>query len=829
MSHCDQSLESLQWIKQEVPSSKHIPLSHFLDASTFELEQGQIGGVIHFEGIPFQTASSEELDQFRRLKHAMILELNESFAVYEYIFRSRLNVSLEGTFSDEFTAQLDADYRAKFEQKKFYKNELYLVLLYRGPGQIRGHWKNIHTEKIKIIRQAYREKAQVELHRVLRQMLSTLSGFAPRLLGEKDEQLGYSELMTFWSRLINGLNETKFCFPRLFPPLLKGVLAQHSGTMPVGKASQYVVTHRFFFGEVIEFRGPHGASKFAQILSLRTYPRSTQASMLDVLLHLDAEFICSNVFLLEKSPNALGKIDRHRVKMRNTKDRAQTQMAELEKCQDQLASGHLRMGYHNHTLLLLSDGLETLKSALNQAISAYTAASFSIIVESLGLEAAFWAQFPGNQAYLFRTAFISSENYVDFCPLHNYRTGYWDQNHLGKAVSLLETPARTPLFFNFHAKGSGKSNDLTPGHTTIIGGNGSGKTVFMGFMDSQLTRYGGKSYFFDRDRGMEIYIRATGGSYSVISPTHLQSSGFNPFSLSDSPGNRSFLKTWLKHLVRLEEEEILDSSIEKMLSDAVDYAFEALSPEYRFLSRIVQILPNTFPRWDRLRQWLRAEGKHPEGEYAYLFDNKSDVFVSSHSKPLFKMGFDLTELLNESKEVLTAVCMVLMHRIKSALEGSRVSIFFDEGWQILDNPYWKSQLKQDLPTFRKMNAHLILATQSPESILNSSLSAQFLDNAATHIFFCNPNANFEKHYRHFHISPAEFEFISKTSPGLRWFLYKQGAESSICRLNLSGMDSYLAVYSANKSSIQWLDEIRAEVGDEPQQWLPLFYQKFREG
>jgi type IV secretion system protein VirB4 len=471
---------------------------------------------------------------------------------------------------------------------------------------------------------------------------------------------------------------------------------------------------------------------------------------------------------------------------------------------------------------------------MNRAITCYSEASFGVIAESLGLEAAFWAQFPGNQAYIFRAVLITSQNYVDFCPMHNYRTGYVNQNHLGGAVSLLETPSKTPMFFNFHARGSGKKNDLTPGHTTIIGGNGSGKSVFMGFMDSQMSRYGGRSYFFDRDRGLEIYIRATGGSYWVISPNHPEDSCFNPFALEDTALNRAFLKTWMKQLVRREDETELDSKTELMLSDCVDYAFESLLPEHRYLSMVCRILPLDFSRWDRLRQWLRQDGRYSDGEYSYLFDNHRDNFKIknnfnfknnlSYSNHL-KMGFDFTELHAQPHSVLTSVCMYLMHQIKTSLDGSRVSIFFDEGWQILDNPYWQHRLKQDLPTFRKMNAHLILATQSPESILGSALSAQFLDNSATHIFFCNPNANFEKHYRHFHITASEFNFLAKVPQELRWFLYKQGQESAICKLNLSGMDAFLAVYSGNKTTLDILDKLRAEVGDDPEIWLPLFCKK----
>ena len=70
--------------------------------------------------------------------------------------------------------------------------------------------------------------------------------------------------------------------------------------------------------------------------------------------------------------------------------------------------------------------------------------------------------------------------------------------------------------------------------------------------------------------------------------------------------------------------------------------------------------------------------------------------------------------------------------------------------------------------------------------------------------------------------------LKETPKEERLFLYKQDDESSVCRLNLSGLDNYLAVFSANKTTVSLLDDLRREVGDEPGSWLPLFHQKRKE-
>ena len=52
-----------------------------------------------------------------------------------------------------------------------------------------------------------------------------------------------------------------------------------------------------------------------------------------------------------------------------------------------------------------------------------------------------------------------------------------------------------------------------PGHTFICGPTGSGKTVFIGFLVAMLARQGATQVLFDKDRGLEILVRALGGMY----------------------------------------------------------------------------------------------------------------------------------------------------------------------------------------------------------------------------------------------------------------------------------------------------------------------------
>jgi type IV secretion system protein VirB4 len=49
----------------------------------------------------------------------------------------------------------------------------------------------------------------------------------------------------------------------------------------------------------------------------------------------------------------------------------------------------------------------------------------------------------------------------------------------------------------------------------------------------------------------------------------------------------------------------------------------------------------------------------------------------------------------------------------------------------------------------------------------------------------------------------------------------------VARLNLSAMPDLLTVLSGRESSVRRLDELRAEVGDDPADWLPRLVGKRR--
>ena len=114
-------------------------------------------------------------------------------------------------------------------------------------------------------------------------------------------------------------------------------------------------------------------------------------------------------------------------------------------------TGIVNTGYHHHTVMLLADDQTALDHLIHQSYTLLFRCWFSLSCESLwGKKQRFWGAATWElQIILHAVVLITSQNFADFCPLHNYRVGYRDGNYLGSAVTLLEIPLKLHIFCEF--------------------------------------------------------------------------------------------------------------------------------------------------------------------------------------------------------------------------------------------------------------------------------------------------------------------------------------------------------------------------------------------
>ena len=794
-------------MRREMPASRHIPYTAHVTPEVIVTTQGGYLQTFRLRGASFESADDETLNNWHeRLNVTWRNIASPNVALWANLIRRRDTPRVVPAVGSGFADRLAQRYQERLSGETLMVNELYLTLLYRpvtgaAPTLLSRFMSNERAG------QSGADGADaLEACAKLRQTVAaSLARYEPELL--KMYELNgrrYSALLEFLSLLLNGESQRV--------------------PLPRSPLNSVLATSRVLFGsETVEYRTAT-RTHFGAVLGIKEYPTPTVVGMYDGLLSAPFSYVLTQSFTFLNKATGQGLLQRQHARMANAGDFAVTQAGELIDALDALTSNDFCMGDHHFTLQVLSDPADPEERrmtrlndhvALARALLADT--GMTVAREDLALEAAFWAQLPGNFADRPRKAPITSRNFAAMVSFHNYPCGRATGNHWGDALALLMTSSRSPYYFSLHAtdpKDPDGGSRKDTGHTFVCGPTGSGKTVFVGFMLAMLSRQGVTQVVFDKDRGLEILVRALGGTYLPLKngmPT-----GFNPLQLDPTPANIEFLKIWLRSLVRgpmsltVRDEGDLDHALRGTL---------ALEPAARRLSRLIEFTDATRSEGihARLARWCEST----RGDYAWAFDNPTDTLTCEFAHTTL-FGADVTEFLDN--EVTRApVTLYLFHVIRTLLDGRRFVCWADEFSRLLADPTFEQFAKDGLKVWRKLNGVLCAATQSPSDALGSAISRTIIEQTPTKILFPNSDANASEYIEGFGLSEREFKLLKEQlEPGSRMFLVKQGHYSVVCQLDLKGFDAELAVISGRASSVERLYSIMDQVGTDPTNWLPLF-------
>lgn len=786
------------YAKQEMHVDHFIPYKCHWDRNTILTKNNELVQVVKIDGYSFETADDEDLDIRKSMRNLLFKNMaSGNITIYFHTVRHRKpivqiyeNENGDEVVSRNFMHYLKTTWDRKYAEQESFFNELYMTILYKadteGVAILEHYYKKILHGSDKSSWEADMKDMAESLEEMTSRVLNTFKDYGARLLGVVSESDGeYCEILEFLGSIIN---------------------CGHS--MPVrvnrGDIGKYLPTNRLFFGsKLIEARGPQG-SKYAGIVSIREYGPSTYAGIFDKFLQTPYEFVMTQSFKFANRTVAIGKMQLQQDRMIQAEDKAVSQIKEISYALDMAMSGEIGFGEHHLTLLCVDDNIKQLENTLSMGAVELSNCGMQPVRETVNLEPSYWGQLPGNDDYIIRKSTINTLNLAGYASMHNYPKGKQQGNHWGEFVTVLDTTSGTPYYFSFHVR------DV--GHTLIIGPTGAGKTVLMNFLCAQAQKFSPRMFFFDKDRGAEIFIRALGGIYSVIDPAG--GCGFNPLQLEDTGENRTFLTEWLKLLVTVNG-ETLNADDLKALSQAVEGNFK-LDKKDRKLSNIVAFLgidgPGTLA--GRIAMW------HSKGSHAKIFDNPEDTIDLKKAR-IF--GFEMAELLKDPV-ALGPVLLYIFHRINISLDGYPTMIILDEAWALIDNPVFAPKIKDWLKVLRKLNTFVIFATQSVEDAAKSKISDTLIQQTATQIFLPNLKAT-DVYKDAFMLSQREYMLIKTTDPSSRYFLVKQGVNAIVARVDLSGMDNVINVLSGRSDTVLLVKELREKYGDNPERWLPVFYEK----
>ncbi|CAG7856623.1 Type IV secretion system protein virB4 [biofilm metagenome] len=800
---------------KENPMADNIPYQSHVTEDIVSTNNAYLIG-FKLSGIGFENADDDQLNGWHERLNVFLRNIAKpNISIWHTIVRHRETRYPNGEFPKGFANDLNEKYHQRVAHEILMDNDIYLAIAYRPqPGRVgNAIMKYLGSVNADTLRQE-RQDAIEECEKLQQHVMASLGRYDPDPLGiYKHNGKLCSSLMEYFGLLTNG-EWQRFYLPR-------AVL------------SEALATSRVFFGaETMEYRTAT-QTRMGAFLGIKEYPTPTVVGMFNKLLTVPFSFIQTQSFTFINKSAAQGLLGRHQARMHNFGDLSTTQADEIDDALDQVTSNQFVMGDHHYSLQVLTEPHENLSDTeiLNQIrqLNANLAVAKTILAdtgmtvarEDLANEAAFWAQLPGNFMYRPRLSPITSRNFAAMAANHNYPEGRLTGNHWGDAMAVFITNAKSNYYFSLHASDpkdptGGSKKDVA--HTFVCGQTGIGKTVTIGFLICMLLKQKVTQVIFDKDYGLEILIRALGGCYLTIE--NKKNTGLNPLQLEPTPNNVEFISQWLRQLVYREDKPLTESQ-RKELELALQGTLK-IERQYRRLSRLVEFLSTKDPEglYARLSKWCEATG----GEYAWVFDNETDSVTDTISKNQ-TIGFDITNYI-DNPVTRTPITLYLFHLVNSLMDGRPLIAWMEEFSKSITDKAYQEFSKDGLQTARKKNGGFVFITQSPSAVIESPIASAIAEQTATKIFLPNEEAKPGDYIDYFGLSEREFLLIKEQiEPGSRQFLIKQGHNSVVCELNLKGFDFELDVISGRTQNVKLVREIIAEVGENPDAWLPIYKER----
>ncbi|WP_392561092.1 VirB4 family type IV secretion/conjugal transfer ATPase [Orbus sturtevantii] len=798
-------------LNQIIPYSTQIDNDKIMDRNGFLLSTWEI------EGISYALRDDHSLDAYKNKLNSLFITLAiDNISFYFHTIKDNSEDRLEGKFENAFAREINDKYFRSLENSKEYmESRLFVTVIFK---------KN-RAEKL-----AYRmakdedKKSDIEMRihdfdEKCNSIETILNSFGARKLTcyKKNDQL-YSQQLEFYNYLLTFKKQPiKVLNTHIYSYLGGADYSVYNGIIKVIKGNDIA---------------------YCQCIEIKDWVSYSEAGFLDELANFPAKLIISQSFTPLSKAEARSTIIKQIKQLKSADDDAVQQRADLEVALEQLINGDFVLGSHHFSVFLFANSEEELSKIINLFNAKMADLGFITAINRLAVEESFFSQLPSNFKFRQRLSDITSINFADFNSLHNNPIGKQQNNAWGEAVTVFKTNANQPYYFNFHQSKQGRDDfgEMVLAHTLVIGKSGTGKTMTLDFLLTQLMKFSVESsfpqksenkkftaFFFDKDYGAKIAVKALGGVYNELKlgqPTH-----FNPFMLDSSDDNIIFLNELIQMLAY--GEDVPSISIKNKINLAVNSLMNMAKEERTYpISRLLQSIQEDNDDNSLLKRLTIWSNGNANG---WVFDNEFDS-LNFDIAPLF--AFDGTEILDK-KEIVSPISFYLLYRIRQILDGRRLPIIMDEFWMWLNSPSFEPFIKDGLKTFRKLNAFMVFATQSPDEVLRSSIARTIVEQIETFLFLPNAKADFDQYTKQLQVSEKEYKIIKNLADDSRQFLIKKADDPSVARgnsvlakIDLGGLGKgNLKILSASMDNITIMEKAIKEVGNNPDDWIPIFKDK----
>ncbi len=736
--------------------SQYLPFQTVYNDNSMTLTDGSIIRVYHVDGVQTSMQDDATREKFLDLRAQLFNQIRDPNVVLRfYMIRDAVDENTNYEFDQPVLQQIYNKWKS--QGLRIFTNNYYIVLSVGGANA--REKLNQYGNYIETILAAYRP--------------TVLRNDAPN-------------------------NMAKF-FGRILSPITKPspiVCDQRIGEVAT------VDDVEFLKNGIVRYIGA-GRQSFAAMISFKMSPDYLDEDFFNSVSTIQTEMICMNGFNILGTADVEKVIQQRRATTKENETTAEEQISAAQSAMDENISGNQSLVNYYPLFVIFGATIDDLQKYVDEFNKIAASFGVSPIVETFASKVSWFAQIPGFNTFprsfkmLSRTAAIS-------IPMSSTPRGVANSDWGPGPLVIFPTAQGTPYQFQFHVS----DKPAAVAHTLTIGPTGGGKTTLFSFLISQSLRHPRlKAFFFDRNKGAEIFTLAVGGKYITmhgkekdqdVFQTHL-----NPLKMPDTAENRAFLRRWFAMITGQSDAISADE-----IARAVSVNFDYLQEKDRLLKNLWQSCFSSAGKMrPELKKWIDPL------QYGDIFNEDSDT-LDLNSR---LTTFDFTEILQD--EVLApAVISYILHRINNiTVSGGNPSlIMIDETAPMLENKMFRDNFITGLQEGRKNRQAYMVAFQRANVLDKLGIGDVVRGQAQTVLFFRNPAADIND-YAHWNLNPLEMAFIQgKAYPNLKRAVLLSrpvNGESVILNTELGGLGNMLKLFESGRSSVLLAEELYKQYGN----------------
>ena len=736
--------------------SQYLPFQTVYNDNSMTLTDGGIIRVYHVDGVQTSMQDDATREKFLDLRTQLFNQIRDPNVVLRfYMIRDAVDENTNYEFDQPVLQQIYNKWKS--QGLRIFTNNYYIVLSVNGAN------------------------AREKLNQYGNYIETILSAYRPTVLRNDAPD-----------------NMAKF-FGRILSPITKPspiVCDQRIGEVST------VDDVEFLKNGIVRYIGA-GRQSFAAMISFKMSPDYLDEDFFNSVSTIQTEMICMNGFNIMGSADVEKAIMQRRATTEKDETSAVEQISAAQSAMDENISGNQSLVNYYPLFVIFGATVEDLQKYVDEFNKIAASFGVSPIVETFAAKVSWFAQIPGFDTFprsfkmLSRTAAIS-------IPMSSTPRGITNSDWGPGPLVIFPTAQGTPYQFQFHVS----DKPAAVAHTLTIGPTGGGKTTLFSFLISQSLRHPRlKAFFFDRNKGAEIFTLAVGGKYITMHGKEKDQDAFqthlNPLKMPDTAENRAFLRRWFAMITGQSDANSADE-----IARAVSVNFDYLQEKDRLLKNLWQSCFSSAGKMrPELKKWIDPL------QYGDIFNEDSDT-LDLNSR---LTTFDFTEILQD--EVLApAVISYILHRINNiTVSGGNPSlIMIDETAPMLENKMFRDNFITGLQEGRKNRQAYMVAFQRANVLDKLGIGDVVRGQAQTVLFFRNPAADVND-YAHWNLNPLEMAFIQgKAYPNLKRAVLLSrpvNGESVILNTELGGLGNMLRLFESGRSSVLLAEELYKQYGN----------------